>query len=143
MRDYQPYAVPISVKGVVIDEGRIWLRQNERDEWELPGGKLDEGEQPEDTVAREMKEELGFEVAVGSIVGAHVYTIQQSLDETRGVLVISYICDLLCKVGDFELEGEAGKAEFESFTPDEIVNLRMPQFYKLAIETAMRVRGLA
>ena len=47
---YIPYDVPISCKGIVFENGRVWIRQNERGEWELPGGKLDPGEQPEDTV---------------------------------------------------------------------------------------------
>ena len=37
---YTPYIIPVSVKGVVFDGGKVWLRQNERNEWELPGGKL-------------------------------------------------------------------------------------------------------
>lgn len=33
--------LPISVKGIVFQDGKVWLRRNERSEWELPGGKLD------------------------------------------------------------------------------------------------------
>lgn len=62
--------LPISVKGVVFEHGGVWLRKNERDEWELPGGKIDEGEQPAETVARELQEELGFEVQAIKIVHA-------------------------------------------------------------------------
>lgn len=134
MNGYQPYLIPVSVKGIVFEEGKIWLRKNERHEWELPGGKLDEGEQPEQTVVRELKEELGFEVEVKKLVGAHLYTIKKSIDESRGVLVISYHCMLIKKSGSFELLGEAGRAEFRSFSPDEITTLNMPQFYRDAIE---------
>jgi 8-oxo-dGTP pyrophosphatase MutT (NUDIX family) len=88
----QPYAVPISVKGIVFENGSVWLRKNERDEWELPGGKLDQGEQPEETVAREMQEELGFTVKVKNLVSAHLYIITRSIDEKSGVLVLSYVC---------------------------------------------------
>ena len=35
---------PISVKGVVVRAGRVLLLKNERDEWELPGGRLEAGE---------------------------------------------------------------------------------------------------
>ena len=35
--------------------------------WELPGGGVDQGESPEQTAVREVREETGFELAVGSI----------------------------------------------------------------------------
>lgn len=131
------YVVPISAKGIVFDEGKVWLRNNERNEWELPGGKVDEGEQPTETVVRELKEELGMVVQVERIVHAWMYTINVSQDESRGVLVVSYLCTLLEKTGVFELDGEAGRASFDRFSPEEIVDLPMPDFYKIAIREAL------
>ncbi|NND65233.1 MAG: NUDIX hydrolase [Gammaproteobacteria bacterium] len=132
------YSVPISVKGIVFDNDKVWLRKNERNEWELPGGKLDEGEQPEQTVTRELQEELGFEVDMTSIVQSHLYTIKLSEDESRGVLVVSYLCRLLGKPGDFETEGEAGVAQFKDFPIEAVSDLNMPEFYKVAIEAAWK-----
>lgn len=137
---YKSYNVPISVKGIIFDDGKVWLRKNERQEWELPGGKLDEGEQPEETAVREMQEELGFEVEVITPVLAYLYTIKKSSDESRGVLVVSYLCKIIKKSGEFEIEGEAGKAEFKNFSTEEIDNLNMPQFYKEAIKKAVIVK---
>ncbi len=130
------YVVPISVKGIVFDKGRVWLRKNERNEWELPGGKLESGEQPEQTVVREMQEELGFTTEVVDIVQAHLYTITVSIDESRGVLVVSYLCKLLEKGGEFEIDGEAGRAEFHDFPMAEVSSLNMPEFYKIGIQRA-------
>jgi 8-oxo-dGTP pyrophosphatase MutT (NUDIX family) len=50
---YQPQLYPVSVKGVVVRDDRVLLLRNERDEWELPGGKLELGEEPPACVARE------------------------------------------------------------------------------------------
>ena len=133
------YNVPISVKGIVFESGLVWLRKNERNEWELPGGKLEEGEQPEETVVREMKEELGFDVSVVAPVQAYLYTIKLSSDESRGVLVVSYLCKLLGKSGEFELEGEGGKAEFKVFALKEVADLNMPEFYKEVIGRAQNL----
>ena len=134
------YTAPISVKGIVFEDGAVWLRKNERKEWELPGGKLDVGEQPEQAVVREMKEELGFAVEVIDIVQSYLYTITVSRDESRGVLVVSYLCRIIAKTGDFETEGEAGAARFQSFPIDEVSKLPMPDFYKVAIQKAWRMK---
>ena len=52
-------ALPVSVKGVALQDGKVLPLQNERREWELPGGKLELGEDPADCVAREIGEESG------------------------------------------------------------------------------------
>lgn len=130
---YTPYLVPVSVKGIVFDDRKVWLRKNERNEWELPGGKIDPGEQPQETVVREMSEELGFRVTVADLIDAHVYTIIKSVDENYGVLVLSYLCKIVDRTGLFETIGEAGHAEFKAFSLMEVLDLNMPAFYKQAI----------
>jgi 8-oxo-dGTP pyrophosphatase MutT (NUDIX family) len=138
MSPQEHYIGPVSAKGIVFDDEAVWLRKNERNEWELPGGKVDRGEQPSETVARELREELGFEVEVLGIVDATLYQIHSSLDEARGVLVLSYLCRLQARTGPFELVGEAGPAEFQRFRLEEARSLAMPSFYKSAIAKAHR-----
>ena len=130
---YTSYFLPISAKGVVFDNNKVWLRKNERREWELPGGKVDEGEQPCETVERELREELGFVTRVRRVAHAHIYVIPNSIDESKGVLVLSFLCDLIGKAGDREHEGEAGSAKFECFSIEEVMHLNMPSFYRDAI----------
>lgn len=134
------FTIPISVKGIVLDNGKVWLRKNERNEWEFPGGKLDEGEQPEETIIRELKEELGFDVEVKNIIQAHLHKIKPSIDESSGVLVVSYLCKVLSNTGSFEINGEAGNATFKKFSFEEIENLNMPQFYKDAISKVVSLQ---
>jgi hypothetical protein len=44
---------PVSIKGVVLRAGRVLLLRNDRDVWELPGGRPEVGETPEQCVVRE------------------------------------------------------------------------------------------
>ncbi|QCT40976.1 NUDIX domain-containing protein [Candidatus Saccharibacteria bacterium oral taxon 488] len=67
--------MPVSVKAVISLNGQIPLLRNERNEWELPGGKLDLGESPTVCVQREVHEELNIDISVGMNVHNWVYTI--------------------------------------------------------------------
>src|SRR5215207_7567981 len=87
-RDNDAYRFPVSVKGVVVRDGSVVLVRNRRDEWELPGGKLELGESPELCVAREIEEELQLAVTADVLLDAWVYTI----DADTHVLVLTYGC---------------------------------------------------
>ncbi len=60
-----------SVTAAVIEEGgRVLVarrRKGDRCEgrWEFPGGKVEPGETPEESLKRELHEEMGIDVAVG------------------------------------------------------------------------------
>ena len=59
-------ACPVSVKGVLIHDGCVLLLLNERGEWDLPGGRPDPGEDHRAALKREVGEETGLEVEVGT-----------------------------------------------------------------------------
>jgi 8-oxo-dGTP pyrophosphatase MutT (NUDIX family) len=64
----------VSIKGVVLwDE--VVLVHNERDEWELPGGRLEVGETPEQCVVRVIAEELGFVARPEQLLDTWVYEV--------------------------------------------------------------------
>ncbi|MGI9048751.1 MAG: NUDIX domain-containing protein [Rubrobacteraceae bacterium] len=67
---------------------RVVLLRNERGEWELPGGKLEPDESPEECVAREILEELNLRVEVGPLLNAWLYEV---LEGVR-VFVVTYGC---------------------------------------------------
>ena len=50
---------PVSVKGVLLaPSGEVVLLLNEREEWELPGGRIELGESSVECLAREIREDL-------------------------------------------------------------------------------------
>ena len=68
------------VAALVRDGSKILMSRRRADQpmpnlWEFPGGKVEPGEAPTDALAREVREELGCEVAVGRIhdVVFHAY----------------------------------------------------------------------
>jgi ADP-ribose pyrophosphatase YjhB (NUDIX family) len=65
------YATPkVDVRGAVIKEGKILLVQERADgKWCMPGGWADIDEFPSDMVAREVREESGFNVKPRKVVG--------------------------------------------------------------------------
>ena len=61
---------PVSIKGVLrAPTGDIVLLLNEREEWELPGGRIELGETSTECLVREIAEELNLRVEVGALIG--------------------------------------------------------------------------
>src|SRR4029077_18098266 len=84
-------AYPISVKGVLIDDGRVLLLLNERGEWDLPGGRPDPGEDHRAALAREVREEAGLAVEVGALLDEHLFEVLPQ----RFVRIVAYACRLV------------------------------------------------
>lgn len=65
------------VAAVIVADGRMLLGQRiepawAAGKWELPGGKVRDGERPADALRRELDEELGVQATVGERVGDDV-----------------------------------------------------------------------
>jgi 8-oxo-dGTP pyrophosphatase MutT (NUDIX family) len=119
---------PVSVKGVLVRAGRVLLLRNERGEWELPGGKLELGEEPPACVAREIAEETGLPVTTGPILDAWQYHI----GDGRDVLIITYGCH--CESDQPPaLSDEHQEVGF--FSLAEVAGLTMPAGYKQSIRS--------
>lgn len=86
-------AQPLLVTAAIIaKDGQVLVTRRPPDkrhplEWEFPGGKLEAGETPEQSLQRELREELGIEIEVDSIFDAIHYTY-----DWGSVLILAYNC---------------------------------------------------
>jgi 8-oxo-dGTP diphosphatase len=84
--------VQIVVAGALIAGGALLVAQRSHPphlagRWELPGGKVSDGETEQAALARELAEELGVRVVVGSRIGADVALAPDGATILRAYLV--------------------------------------------------------
>lgn len=127
--EYVPHMYSISVKGVVVRHGQVLLLKNERDEWELPGGRIEPTETPEECVAREITEETQWPVTTGPILDSWIYYINEA---ERHVFIVTYGC-YPDTDADPVLSHE--HKEVGLFGEDQIASLKMPEGYKRSVMT--------
>ena len=87
-------ALPLSVKGVVIRDACVLLLLNERDEWDLPGGRPDQGEDFRAALKREVLEETGLEVEVGAALEEHLFEVLPQKLPGHFVRIVPFVCRL-------------------------------------------------
>ncbi|MGH0029831.1 MAG: NUDIX domain-containing protein [Myxococcota bacterium] len=112
-----PTEVRVSVCAVVRRrEGSreiLLMRRSDNEHWGLPGGYVEPGESVVTATAREVREETGYEISVGRLVGVYSDPSTQVIeyDDRRRVQAIN-----LC------FTAVAG-AQGEMTTPDETLDL--------------------
>jgi 8-oxo-dGTP diphosphatase len=93
----------LAAGGLVLRDGRVAVVHRPRyDDWSLPKGKLDEGEDFEQAALREVEEEIGLKCRLGRPLGETTYR-----DRKERIKLVRY----------FEMRPESGE-----FTPNDEVD---------------------
>lgn len=117
--------VNVVVIGVIVENNNFLLTKRTSDKprfdgaWQFAGGGLEFGESPEETVVRELKEELGIQVKVKRLLNK---VFSKTFGSWHGVFIV-YECQRVNKKQKIRLNPEA--SDFGWFAKSEIENLKV------------------
>lgn len=80
----------VSIKGVILQHGKVLLLRKHSGEWDLPGGRMGEEESPKQCLIREIAEETGLTVSPGRLLHRWIRRRPGKTD----VFLVSHICKL-------------------------------------------------
>jgi 8-oxo-dGTP diphosphatase len=118
----------LAVTAAIIErDGRVLIAQRPPEarhagEWEFPGGKVEEGETPEQCLARELDEELGVTVEVGRLLAEvfHDYPdLRVRLIALEAVITQGTPADIECSAHAWVRPNELGS--YELLPPDRVL----------------------
>ena len=117
---------PVSVKSLIFDDKRFLLIKNERDEWDIPGGKIENNHNVIETLVREVKEELNITIDNYNVLLAKKYLFRK-----QEIIVIVYnskITDEDPIILSFE------NIDYKFFSYDELNQLKLTPWAKDSID---------
>ena len=118
---------PISIKVIIVDDNKILCLKNERNEWDLPGGKLNFKENIEECLIREVKEETNL-----SIKNLKILKPFNLKFNDVPVFILVYSAEISC---DSSIQVSYEHSEYNFFSKTEIMNLNMPESFKRLVCT--------
>lgn len=129
--DNNAYRFPVSIKGILIINQKVPLLMNERNEYELPGGKLELNEDPNQCLIRELYEELAIVAHVKYCIDTWVYTIRKDVT----VFITTYFCQT--DAIEEELTFSHEHKSLLLCPLQKINDINMPEGYKNSIQLSL------
>jgi 8-oxo-dGTP pyrophosphatase MutT (NUDIX family) len=117
-------------------DGQVVLVKNPRDEWELPGGRVDSGEDHVQALIREFSEELAVAVTVEGAIDTYVFEVVPN----RSVTIVTYGCALS---GEFSPRLSEEHVDHCLWPVERLAEINLPEGYRRSAEAWARSSGLA
>jgi 8-oxo-dGTP pyrophosphatase MutT (NUDIX family) len=114
----------ISVKGICFIDDKVVLLKNERDEWDLPGGKLEKNEDINHCLLREMEEELSIEIVVEKLLAVTRLTVMDKID----VIIMVFSCSTAVDASQLKISHE--NYDLALFSMKDLTNIKLNTEYK-------------
>lgn len=116
----------VSIKAVIKKEGKVLMVKNDHGVYDLPGGRMRCGESIYDTLVREVKEEIGWEVIGVADAPTLAFSWEYKEGKSHGI-VIAYEIEI--KESDLKA-GDVDIISIEWVDPRSINSLHMPPAWK-------------
>lgn len=125
--------------GVVIKDDEVVLVRSSNPKhnpplWWLPGGGIDFGESPEDTLVREFLEETGLEVANPELIGVHSDMRRRDNGDKIHTVRILFTAQVSGGELQHEVHGTTDHAAW--FKLSELSSMNIAEYAQIAIEKA-------
>ena len=119
------------------DEGRILLARASssltlRGRWFLPGGGVDHGESPEESLVREIEEESGLTVELGGFLD--VLSDVRTLPDGVSLHTIRLVYQVASWRGQLRPERDGTTDAVAWFTPEEVRHLPLALYVQTVVE---------
>ena len=117
---------PVSVKSLIFDDKRFLLINNERDEWDIPGGKIENNHNVIETLVREVKEELNITIDNYNILLAKKYLFRK-----QEIIVVVYNSKI---TNEDPISLSFENIDYNFFSYDELNQLKLTPWAKDSID---------
>jgi 8-oxo-dGTP diphosphatase len=114
----------IAVKGFIFNNKNelLLVKRNNQDPhnpgvWEVPGGRLDEGESPFLGLKREVNEEVGLEIDIKNPLRVHHFV----RDDGQKITMITFYCKV--KEKDYEVKLSEEHTEYKWSNPNDALEI--------------------